>query len=135
MKMLSLSIDGSKALEALARVVKDAGEEYVDPAAVQGNMGCRYVRDGEPSCIVARVLSHLGVPVEVLRSMDASFNPQIGYDGKGVLHDYGVGLDAYATGALMAAQGIQDGGGSWGYALDKAREDVEARRRLAVTPK
>ena len=135
MEMLSLSIDGSKALEALAHVVKDAGEEYVDPGAVQGNMGCRYVKDGKPSCIVARALSHLGVPVEVLRSMDTSFNPQIGYDGKDRLHDYGVVLDAYATSALAVAQGIQDGGGTWGYAVDKARERVEAQRRVAVTPK
>lgn len=134
MEMLSLSIDGNKALEALAHVVQEAGEEYVDPAAL-GNVGCRYVRDGEPSCIVARVLSHLGVPVEVLRNMDASFNPQIGYDGKGVLHEHGVLLDAYATAALATAQATQDGGGTWGHALDKAREYDESRRTLAAMPK
>lgn len=134
MEALNISINGDQALEALARVVADAGDGYKDPYSLKQGMGCRYVRSGKPSCIVGRALAELGVPLQVLKNLDNTFDSTIQNGGYGFLRGNGVLLDAYAAEAFAYAQGAQDGGDLWSVALDKAREQVQ-RMRTASMPK
>ncbi len=107
-------------MDALEEVVKGK-EMYVDPRSKTPALACRYLVNGEPSCIVGQVLSFLGVPIGVLHTMDCSTDPQIGSGGMLVLRQAGVTLDRVAAAILIQAQSTQDGGDTWGRALTDAR--------------
>lgn len=110
-------------LEALETVVKGR-EDYIDPRARSIGQTCKYTIDGAPSCIVGEALHRLGVPIDVLREMDCTFDPMFGEDGKRLLENKGYTFEDAAEQVLIAAQSEQDSGHTWGNALHVAREVV-----------
>jgi hypothetical protein len=113
-------ITGDQALEALRKAVNFRGDGWIDPG-YEDSRGCKYVRGGQPACIIGQALSYLGVSVEELTSMDQGFDNVIDDDHiQGLLQDMGYVLDGLALRRFVAAQYTQDGGGTWGKALAKA---------------
>lgn len=127
-----MHITEDAALDALRRAVESRGADYKDPNwATSVDGGCRYERDGGPSCIVGTALFYLGVLPEVLHAMDLAFDPVINGDGSAVLQTYGHTLEGEAVERFATAQHEQDSGHTWGHAYDAAlldhKEDREAR--------
>lgn len=121
---LDITINRDQALEALKEAVRQRGEGYIDPSAVNPSStgGCTYVGpDGRAGCIVGVGLRHLGVPIEVLKEMDSRHDTLIHEGALGVLDTHGVHLDDRAVSAFKAAQEHQDGGHTWGLALHNAQ--------------
>lgn len=104
----------SMALWALEEVVAEKGENYEYPLHETGWVGF-YVRNGEPSCVVACALHKLGVPVEELSKYEDTRIEEIPFIGN---------LYMGVTTRLIfaAAQHCQDTGDTWGDALDEATE-------------
>lgn len=128
-----IEIDGPKALELLQGAVDEKGPEYVYP---QGDEGCSYVREGRPSCMIGVALSRAGVSVDVLRVMDrGDWADPSGEPGDSAIliacevsaELFGFSTDDAAEVAFDQAQRMQDNGGTWGRALEVAREAVALR--------
>jgi hypothetical protein len=95
-------------IEATAQVVDEFGPGYIYPKqAGYGWGGCRYVRDGKPSCLVAQVAVRLD-----LMSIDALAE----HEGTGAAF-LGLPVDSDAEEFLQCVQQYQDQGWSWGDAL------------------
>lgn len=104
--------------DVLGALLSEAAEkpDYIDPRAQ--NVSCAYVdpETGCPSCIVGRALARLGVPVELLRSLDSA-----GSGGGSITaleitpHLFALGYDVYDDAAVLlnAVQGHQDAGTPW----------------------
>lgn len=123
-------------LQAMREVVEDMGADYVYPTNAPGYMThydnepaegvCRYrAEDGTPACIHGRVLDKLGV----------EYSPR--WEDTGIYHVLNsLGLDFNADNAALSdaaveAQIKQDGGRTWGEALD-AFENELARHGLPI---
>jgi hypothetical protein len=97
---------------ALRAVVAEAGEGYVYPRdrGIDAFFSsCRYVQDGEPSCLIARALARTGVTVEHLTTYE-------GTTARKVIHDLG-GFSELVINAANEAQRLQDLEKTWGEAL------------------
>lgn len=104
-------------INALEETVEETGRDHVYDMEHKVEVGmCSYVHNGEPDCIIARVLSKLGVPVEWLATQEGTSASgvmrRIGYSGTGPM-DYGK-----LSWAATSAQNFQDNGGTFGGALD-----------------
>lgn len=113
--MPEIEITKDEARTLLAEVVAEKGRDYVYPRANSGD-GCVYFEsDGSPSCIVGHVLAKKGATLAQLE--DLALN---GHAVETLFHE-GIVLADHATrGALTRAQDIQDGGSTWGTALNAA---------------
>jgi len=98
------------------------GERYVYPR--EDGLTCTYVRDGKPSCLVGVVLSLAGLPLDELVKADkAAYGTSeqadkllVDLDLRGKIrmtHD--------VMRALSHAQMMQDGGETWGEAVELAK--------------
>jgi hypothetical protein len=110
--------------QSARKVVAEFGEDYVyeQREMFASTVGCVYTEDnGEPSCIVAHILSDLGVSLE----------PFVGKNGPHELNtkrwgcinaesELGVTIDMKAKYYLGDLQEIQDEEQSWGRALEYA---------------
>lgn len=101
-------------------VVEEFGADYVYPYAA-APADCRYTEYDEngptaPSCIAGHVLHRLGVPLDELRQWE-------GNNIHGLQENY-INLPAGAYEGLSAAQEAQDGGKTWGEALNIYNERV-----------
>lgn len=101
----------TQVLDALSAVVK-GNENYRDPRAGTST-ACQYIIDGEPSCIVGRVLALLGVPNKVLAEMDGCGNPMFAVDGVLALAEHGYEFEKEAEAMLDTAQQRQDRARTW----------------------
>lgn len=106
-----LTIDVAVALELLERMVASEGANTTRE--------CKYVVDGVPHCIVACLLTELGVPRTTL-----SWN-----EGRSI-HALRRYLDriVFTDGAietLYSAQRGQDDGKTWGEAVEQARDEAQ----------
>jgi hypothetical protein len=111
-------IDVGTALDLLARVVDDRGEDFTyDPVANPSHQhgGYVYAFDGRPQCIVGHALARASVDVTRLEEMRDEHLRDLYRDGK-----LPVVLSLGALIALDAAQRSQDRGRTWGAALDDA---------------
>lgn len=108
-------------LAALEKIVRGR-EGYIDPRSKAMGLPCKYVLDGVPSCIVGQALFALGVPIKVLQEMDFVSDPMFAEDGGRVLSGHGYTFTGGARDMLVLAQEEQDGGRTWGVALDVARQ-------------
>lgn len=114
-------INARRALELLTDVVEGNEdfryEHVIDP---DNGSNCVYQVNGEPSCLVGHALVRAGVPMSFLVRMDEEVA------AAEVMDAY---LDDSVTpGALKvfgAAQIRQDGGQTWGEALEYARNTYE----------
>lgn len=89
---------------------------------------CRYVANGEPDCLIAKVLRRLGVPVTALSRLDSHENG----DGAPpeVFHHYldeWVTFTNHAVAAMSRAQRAQDRGYPWGEALKAAESGAASK--------
>lgn len=112
--MIELTL--AKVKNAARDVVAELGEDYVyekKPGMPTGAGGCAYVWEGQASCIVARILHRLDVPLHcfvegkgvhaVLSSIKGSV---VSYDDNGIVPRY-----------LTMLQSWQDKGKTYGDAL------------------
>ncbi len=112
--------------------------DYVYPQEVTGS--CKYVHDGQPSCLVGQIFFRLGTPIETLVSFDEAEN---------VVEDLmGTAVDDLASGGLIdldtdtkeylkIMQRAQDGGHKWLSSLGAAEQylaerELAAKKRLPV---
>lgn len=133
---MSVTLTIENVVKAVEEAVELKGSDYVypsnepDPLRESVIGACQYVRSGAPSCLVGHALVSLGVPLNRL----ASFDLQYANSAKAVLdtlyaeaiidfENAGEELDEIET-FLMAAQGKQDEGFTWGEALTAARHKV-----------
>lgn len=94
---------------AMRQAVADKGRDYTYPEAEKNPLGiCRYRFEGHPSCLIGHALDILGVVVPP---------GQEGNGARRVLEVLGMD-DEEAPRAAALAQGFQDKGHTWGFALD-----------------
>ncbi|MBO0883755.1 MAG: hypothetical protein J2P17_26150 [Mycobacterium sp.] len=106
-------IDVSKALDLLAAVVRNQGEDFVyRPVSVAKFPSCRYARGGAPECLIGRALALAEVGVHDLEAMGEDDLRELYFRDK-----LPVNLTLGGLAVLHAAQRTQDRGGRWGDAL------------------
>lgn len=119
-----VTITKEDALRALREAVAEKGAEYV--YELENDLdSCKYVKDGEASCLVGNALHRLGVPIEVLTELDYAYlgNTSATIDQTAaldVLMAHSVTLSSEAVTALQNAQRSQDRTDTWGKALRAA---------------
>lgn len=115
-------------LATLREVVAEAGEDFVYQQ--QYGEACYYSVNGEPACIVGRVLAKWGVDLTRMDSSAVVDDGNLsGLFANGLLirlRTEGV-LDVGQDGVklLKLAQARQDGECTWGESLSRAQNDVE----------
>lgn len=93
-----ITITHDAAIEALRFVVAEAGNDFVYYPPVPDSDTCYYVHDGACSCGVSRALHHLGVPIEVLSSLDTA--------APGAPFGSPAGIYSYKTSAILERAGF-----------------------------
>lgn len=124
-----IELTDTQVIEGLQALVDEKGEGFVyeQKPEYEGSSStqCVYVYQGKADCMVGQFLVKAGVPLERLAEADNS------HYGQGVpalelvsqLQDEGVlSMSETAQEALGYAQGHQDIGETWGYALRGAKE-------------
>lgn len=115
-------------IELLERAVEEKGADYVDPNAP--NYVCEYAdEEGNPLCIVGHVLSYLGEPLKPTEQEDFNGGLHMTLWGSEqdarevILNPSAFGVDDYdVVGAVLGtAQRVQDRAGTWGEALEAAK--------------
>jgi len=110
-------------LSTMTEIVGEYGKDYVyekrwNPEAI--GIGCRYVCNDAPDCLIGKLMIRAGwATIEELKSVEGS-RPD--WDNK-----VWPRLTAPARDVLLAAQAAQDGGKTWGQALDRARAEAKIR--------
>lgn len=146
---MTITIDKDRALELLAKAVKEKGEDYVYPRSnsAKGTYGkCLYVEDdGTPSCIVGHVIGYVKPSLLPLvgtwERNECPERDEYDFPPKHTTIEQGFGFSTGATyvadslersdllrftpeavSVLSRAQRIQDGGETWGKALEEAKK-------------
>lgn len=118
--MIRLSYDDVIVLAS--EVLEEKGANYIYGGSELSSGKCRYVRNGEPDCLVGNILHRAGVSVE--RLAEADFG--MGLDASDLcrrLHAEGVlEIEDRGTRFLNYAQALQDNGVPWGDAVERAEE-------------
>lgn len=111
-----------QALELLEKAVATRGEDYVYPKRPSINNDptptCLYAYQGKPDCLIGVALSIAGWTIEEL----------VALEDHGVRYAPALAANVSDAARLVfqAAQNVQDGGSTWGAALDNARDEVES---------
>lgn len=112
-----------EAVRLMEEVVSEKGADYVyKPVSLSdGSKSCFYVRDGQPSCLVGHALVRAGWTIDEVHGLDG-----IGNDAPTAseiyLYKEFSNLPREVCETFDAAQHEQDGGNSWGDALERARD-------------
>lgn len=123
---MSVRIEFNEAIELLNRAVAERGADYVyreDPKAFDAEDEVRCVNtfdDGTPGCIVGQVCFYAGLDAEDLASN--RFSPVDTLVAEEVLN-----IDSDVIELLSEAQSRQDGGDTWGKAVQRAIEKSSPR--------
>ncbi len=122
-------IDYKQAVQMAEREVAGREEFIYFNFASAGVKRCVYVKDGEPSCLVGRILinNHIA-PVKFFReqSEPGGYNDDAFEDIVPPLwHQFGVEFTDKAERFLKILQSHQDSGHSWGISLKYAKEYME----------
>jgi hypothetical protein len=124
-------------VRAKAAEIVQGNEEFVytKDGAPGSFITCRYVKEGEPSCLVGKVLAGLGVPLSVLEDMDKADSPSIEGDGLHVLAEVGDVTVGHGVPQYLATlQRVQDSifaPNSWAAALMSAEETASRYTEVA----
>lgn len=118
-----IELSNQDVIDGLEALVDEKGEEFVYVKNDDdGGPTCRYVRNGEPDCMIGQFLAKAGVPLERLVQADG------GVIAKTLLEDLRaegvVSITDKGINALQAAQGRQDRGYPWGVALNAAQFEI-----------
>lgn len=132
------TIGAREVLELLKKARDRRGAEYVYPPAVTRD-GCVYVeRDDKgnlhPSCIVGDMLV-TDVHVEPEWFLDNAVNETASFEVTDLLPGVGVTLTPLANHLLATAQDAQDGGATWGVAVERAERQLSVYERIAAKEK
>lgn len=122
-------LDGAGAISSLRTVVFEAGPDYVYKRVEAYGLGgaCVNFHNGEPSCIVGKVFSLLGLTAEKAEEFNVAGMAIASTSCERLNRsDFEWKFSNAAIGVLVTAQDCQDGGMSWGQAL-KAAEDRYAK--------
>lgn len=111
---MSERLSYDRAVELLHQVIDEFGAGYVYATDDGGH--CFYVTAGKPACLVAQVLARGGVPLEGLADLDAQSCSDV--SSQAVRFEAWAEPDAVVL--LANAQDQQDGGATWGNALEFA---------------
>lgn len=116
-------IDAETAIRMLEEQV--AGhEDFVYSPPTKNSLDepiCLYVHDDTPSCLVGRVLHAAGVTLEELAVLDEQALSAIAL---GLEPFSSVEVTVSGASVLANAQRAQDGGETWGAALEQARRTL-----------
>jgi len=99
-------------------VVNEVGQDYKCPLhPYEHGDGFYYVWDGEPDCLVGRVLHRMGVPIDVLSDHEHNNATVVlpavwSYIGNSVYEDMGPVMTL-----ALNVQRVNDGNIPWGFAL------------------
>lgn len=125
---IPIAITGDDVRTHLSAIVEEVGSKYIYESVLNdmGGKDCRYVNNGAPSCLVGHFLHRMGVPVESLKLGDRGSGMSVPYL-LDELHERGeIGeLSPGVLDALVGAQIQQDGGVTWGIALDEALKRLQ----------
>lgn len=85
--------------------------------------GCDYVRDGQPSCLMAQIANRMGAPVEFLvqfegSGSDALFGYAPHWDDRKFPDNPYFRVSQETSNILGSVQAQQDSGSSWGLCLE-----------------
>lgn len=117
-------------LATLREVVAEAGEDFV----YQDHYGdmCYYSVDGEPACLVGRVLAKWGVDLTPMDSASTGMSTLVGLFAGALLDELRVmgvlEVDDPSVSLLWEAQTGQDNGETWGNALSEALAYIAKQR-------
>lgn len=93
----------------LEAIVAEAGPDFIYPRNRKASSnGCRYVYEGQPDCLMARLLSRLGVSTVYLASCEFKAIATIATN---------LGISQALADRLTKGQQAQDAGLPWGTAL------------------
>jgi hypothetical protein len=107
-------------LRVMTEVVDEYGHDYVYVYENAG-IGCAYIKDGQPSCLIGHVLVRLGVEVSYLTERNSARIESHLFDSHETDHPW----TPEAGSVMEAAQLLQDMGETWGEALAAARRRAE----------
>ncbi len=114
-----IEITNDTVREGLTALVEEFGEDFVYSKGEDGL--CRYVRNGQPDCIVGKFLAAQGVPVERLAESDGTRFGTVADQLLGQLEGESViTVSDGARATLEAVQHYQDSGFNWGYSVENA---------------
>lgn len=120
--MIEITLES--AIDGVTAIVEEFGEDFIYQKEPGGM--CRYVRIGEPDCIVGKFLASVGVPVQRLADYDCG-GGETAYAVLENLEDAGLLVaEEGASRFLTALQGRQDSGLPWGESLRNAKAQVDA---------
>lgn len=115
MSVAMIEIDKERAITLVTEVVTERGEDYCYTGK------CRYVRFGEPSCLIGVALHKAGVPVETLAHFDTCIDSSITHlEREGELRLHNITLTPGAVTVFEKAQQLQDDGHPYGDVLNEA---------------
>lgn len=119
-------VDKRRALELLIDVVEAYGENTTYetvPLTLGGTRvpgsgnACRYQYLGHPSCLIGHALFRAGATMTSLEMLDRH-----GASARAIPdRAYNLDVSEDASRVFQAAQNVQDGGDTWGAALENAR--------------
>lgn len=118
-------VSKSDVATGLKAIVAEYGEDFVyQQRDTHFGSHCVYVWQGEPDCIVGKLLHRLGVPVEQLARGDGEVGHPVGLlAGSLVEHLEELGVISAECGVseiLDRAQSRQDSGRTWGQSVREA---------------
>lgn len=120
---MTITITRADADRILPQIIEEFGEDYTYPQRGPGftlnSISCYYVWDGEPDCIIGKLLSRLGADANFLGKCDSvgSIRELVGADLVEV-------DDEYLLEALTTMQNTQDNGGTWGQAYRRYQDEL-----------
>jgi hypothetical protein len=115
-------INAARAIQLLKSAVKGK-EDYVYD---RGSERCLYVKDGQPSCLVGHALVKQGWPIADVASLDSDGGIPIA--ARTLNRVYPDLVSPNAARIFSRAQIAQDGGETWGSALNAAIREGETAK-------
>lgn len=119
---MTITITRADATRILGQIVQEYGEDYVYQSHGDGTgVPCRYIWNGEPDCIIGKLLARLGADEPFLDKCDTIGSiRELAEQGKVNVED-----DVLLY-ALRALQSAQDNGEAWGIAYQRYLAELGA---------
>lgn len=123
--MIELTYDST--LKGLNNLVALHGEDFIYQRHVGAAAECAYVHEGNPDCIVGKLLHSLGVSIEQLAEFDELRNSSAGEVLDILIQQGVITADEKAHALLRFVQSYQDSQEPWGKAVRLAVDLVGDR--------
>lgn len=124
-----MNFTANDVVTAMTRVVEEAGEDYIYPQLKT----CRYADNGQPSCIVGKVIAALSPETFNAIALDEEENTRsLIVTMLEARTGIPMPFTKAALTALGVAQEVQDSHQPWGDALEAAVDTKNKARNLGV---